>query len=63
MGHTYTLRSQDGADPDHMAAVGRYVASTLETIKAAPTTVDPLKVAILGAINIADQLFRARNAT
>ena len=59
MGRPYTLRSQDGADPDHMAAVGRYVASTLETIKAETTTIDPLKIAILGALNIADQLLRA----
>lgn len=59
-GQRYPVRSS--LDPDYVARLATYVD---EKIRAAADTVptgDPLRLSVLAALNIADELFRSRDA-
>lgn len=56
---TYTLR---GTDPQHIAALATRVDETMRAVAMQSSTVDSLRVAVLTALNLADELavLRAR---
>ena len=55
---TYTLRSDH--DPAYIQELGEYVDKRMNEIAHATMTVDSLRVAILSALQIADELYQAR---
>ena len=54
----YTLR---GTDPDHIARLASMVDEKMRAVAAHGSTVDSLRVAVLAALNIADELMRLRS--
>lgn len=54
---TYRLR---GVDPDHIARLGALVDGKMRAVSAHGATVDSLRVAVLAALNIADELMELR---
>lgn len=50
---TYHLR---GSDPEYIAELGQYVDSKMRLIAQQAATVDSLRLAVLAALNIADEL-------
>jgi len=56
---TYNIRS-DG-DSDYISELANYVDSRMREISSGTLTVDSLKVAILAALYIADELHRLKN--
>ena len=57
-GQTYNVRG-DG-DPDYLLELARFVDSRMREVAAQVATVDPMKIAILAALNIADEFSRFR---
>ena len=57
-GQTYNVRG-DG-DPNYLTELARYVDARMREVAAEVTTVDPTKIAILAALNIADEFSRYR---
>jgi cell division protein ZapA len=57
-GQTYNVRG-DG-DPDYLVELARFVDSRMREVAAQVATVDPLKIAVLAALNIADEFSRTR---
>ena len=57
-GQTYNVRG-DG-DPDYLLELARLVDSRMRDVAAQVATVDPAKIAILAALNIADEFSRYR---
>jgi cell division protein ZapA len=55
---TYNLRSDH--DPDYIQELADHVDMRMNEIARATMTVDSLRVAILAALQIADELFKAR---
>lgn len=53
----YTLR---GTDSEHIARLAGLVDEKMRAVAAHGTTVDSLRVAVLAALNIADELMRLR---
>ena len=60
LNQVYSIRSED--DPAYVRQLAEYVDGRLQQVSEATPSVDTLKVAILGALNIADELFRSRKA-
>lgn len=58
-GQTYNVRGGEG-DPNYLAELARYVDSRMREVAAQVATVDPVKIAILAALNIADEFSRFR---
>jgi cell division protein ZapA len=58
-GQPYPIRS--GLDPDYVAALAAYVDSKILTASRESPAGDTLKLAVLAALNIADEYFRARD--
>lgn len=54
----YSIRSND--DPAYVQRLADYVDQKLKQVSEGTPSVDTLKVAILTALNIADELFRVR---
>ena len=54
---TYHLR---GVDPAHIAALAQIVDGKMRAVSAHGATVDSLRVAVLAALNIADELTELR---
>ena len=54
----YTLR---GTDPEHILRLAGLVDEKMRAVAACGTTVDSLRVAVLAALNIADELMRLRS--
>lgn len=54
---TYQVR---GSDPDYVQELARYVDTTMTGVFENTPAVDSLKVAVLAALNIADDLFSAK---
>ena len=54
---TYNLR---GVDPEHITALARVVDGKMRAVSAHGATVDSLRVAVLAALNIADELTELR---
>jgi len=59
-GQTYNLRSNDG-DTEYIQHLGAFVDARMREIAQGSLTVDSLKVAILTALHIADELHKLRN--
>ncbi len=57
-GQTYHVRGE--GDPDYLAELARFVDSRMREVAAEVSTVDGLKIAILAALNIADEFSRYR---
>jgi cell division protein ZapA len=55
-GQTYNVRGE--GDPEYLAELARFVDGRMREVAAQVATVDPLKIAILAALNIADELSR-----
>ena len=55
---TYSLRSEH--DPEYIHELAGYVDKRMNEIARATMTVDSLRVAILAALQIADELYQAR---
>jgi cell division protein ZapA len=58
-GQTYNVRG-DG-DPDYLVELARFVDSRMREVAAQVATVDPLKIAVLAALNIADEFTRLKH--
>lgn len=56
---TYSVRSE--ADPERTLRVAGHVDSVLRTLRRALPQMDLYRIAILGAMEITDELFRLRN--
>lgn len=57
MGQTYKVRAEE--DVAYIEELARFVDTKMRTIADTTGTSDSLKVAILAALNIADELFKA----
>jgi len=60
-GQRYPIRST--LDPEYVARLAAYVDEKLRAAGDAMHGSDPLRVAVLTALNIADELFRCREST
>ena len=58
-GRVYKVRGDE--DQGYIEELARYVDSKMQTIAETSGTIDSLKVAILAALNIADELFKIQN--
>lgn len=59
-GQSYNVRG-DG-DPDYLMELARFVDSRMREVASQVATVDPMKIAILAALNIADEFSRYRKS-
>jgi cell division protein ZapA len=57
-GQTYNVRGE--GDPDYLTELARFVDSRMRDVAAQVATLDPMKIAILAALNIADEFSRYR---
>jgi cell division protein ZapA len=57
-GQTYNVRGE--GDPNYFTELARLVDTRMRDVAAQVATVDPLKIAILAALNIADEFSRLR---
>jgi cell division protein ZapA len=57
-GQSYNVRGE--GDPDYLSELARFVDSRMRDVAAQVATIDPLKIAILAALNIADEFSRYR---
>ena len=57
-GQTYNVRGE--GDPQYLKELARFVDTRMSDVAAQVATVDPLKIAILAALNIADEFSRYR---
>jgi cell division protein ZapA len=55
-GQTYAVR---GADAAHVEQLGKYVDEQMQQISRSSGAVDSVRIAVLAALNIADEFFRA----
>ena len=60
LGSSFTLRSED--DVQHLRSVAQYFTARVEEIQRAVPTASPLKLAVLSALNIADELLKERRS-
>ena len=58
-GQTYNVRGE--GDPNYLTELARFVDSRMREVAAQVATVDPMKIAILAALNIADEFSRFRS--
>lgn len=58
-GQTYNVRGGEG-DPNYLAELAQFVDTRMREVAAQVATVDPVKIAILAALNIADEFSRFR---
>jgi cell division protein ZapA len=57
-GQSYSVRA--GADPGYVEKLALYVDAQMQEVGRTSGAVDSLRVAVLAALNIADELFQAR---
>jgi cell division protein ZapA len=55
-GQTYSLRAEE--DGTYVENLARHVDAKMRTLSESTGTADPLRVAVLAALNIADELFK-----
>ena len=60
-GQQYPIRS--GLDAEYVARLATYVDEKMRAAADSTPTGDSLRLAVLAALNIADELFRCRNTT
>jgi cell division protein ZapA len=58
-GQRYPIRT--GLDPEYVARLAVYVDEKIRAAAESATTGDSLRLAVLAALNIADELFRLRD--
>jgi cell division protein ZapA len=58
-GQKYPIRS--GLDPDYVARLASYVDEKIRAASDSTPTGDSLRLAVLAALNIADELFRCKD--
>ena len=58
-GSTYKVRG--GQDPEHLRELAEYVDRRMNEVAAMTSTISSTKVAVLAALNIAEDLFRYRS--
>ena len=59
-GHRYPIRSS--LEPDYIALLARYVDEKLKVAADSTPSSDGMRLAILAALNIADELYRCRTS-
>jgi len=59
-GQSYAVRA--GADPHYIEELAAYVDKHMQEIGRASGAVDSVRIAVLAALNIADELHQARSA-
>jgi cell division protein ZapA len=59
-GQSYALRA--GAEPGYVESLGAFVDRQMREVSRGAGTVDSVRIAVLAALNIADELFRLREA-
>lgn len=57
-GHEYTLKGE--AEPEYVEKVAEFVDRKMHEVAGSSSLVSTTKIAILAAINVADELFRER---
>jgi cell division protein ZapA len=57
-GQSYSVRA--GADPDYVRRLAAHVDAAMQDVSRQPGTVDSLRIAVLAALNIADECFQLR---
>ena len=57
-GQTYQIKA--GADSDHIKRLAQYVDEKMRDIASGTPTVDTLKIAVLAALNITEELFQLK---
>ena len=60
-GQRYPIRSS--LDPDYVLRLAAYVDEKIKAAADSTPTGDSLRLAVLAALNVADELFRVREAT
>jgi cell division protein ZapA len=60
-GQRYAVRSE--LDPQYIGELVAYLDEKMRTAACELTSADPLRIAIIAALNISDELFRARADT
>jgi cell division protein ZapA len=60
-GQRYPIRSS--LEPDYVMHLAQYVDDKMRAAGESAPTGDPLRLAVLAALNIADELFRCRDVT
>ncbi len=58
LGTSFVIQSEES--PEHLATLSSFVRERIEEVKARYSFADPLTVALLAALNIADDLFKVR---
>jgi cell division protein ZapA len=58
-GHRYPIKS--ALDPAYVARLAGYVDEKMKAASDSSNTGDPLRLAIIAALNIADELFRSQD--
>ena len=58
-GQNYNVRGE--GDPAYLTELARFVDTRMREVASEVSTVDPVKIAILAALNIADELHRQRD--
>ena len=57
-GQSYAVRG--GTDPSYVVRLASYVDAQMQEVSRLPGTVDSLRIAVLAALNIADECFQAK---
>lgn len=57
-GQSYAVRA--GAEPGHVEKLAAHVDAEMQQVSRASGAVDSVRIAVLAALNIADELFRER---
>jgi cell division protein ZapA len=57
-GHRYSVRSE--LDPQYVAELASFIDERIRLASRELSTADPLRLAVIAALNVADELFRAR---
>jgi cell division protein ZapA (FtsZ GTPase activity inhibitor) len=57
-GQTYSVKA--GADPSYVEKLAAYVDEQMKEVSRSTGAVDSVRIAVLGALNLADECFRLR---
>jgi cell division protein ZapA len=61
LGQQYPIRTT--LDPEYVVRLAAFVDEKMRAVSESTTSGDSLRLAVLAALNIADELFRCRDAT
>lgn len=62
-GTEYSVRADVGADPQYVQDIAAYVDAKMKEIAEGQNLVSSTKIAILAAINLADEIFQEKQRT